>query len=135
MDVFRVRDQLIEDYCDSTGSFVDIRGKAIRELVGDRVARGHQWPVPWLSLNPNFASDETILDLVAEGLLQSECERIFRLKDRSYERSVLRLHQDQREAIETACGAIAGSVGCPLAGRRDHQACVQPRSRCPGLSS
>ena len=102
MDVFLVRDRLIEDYREFTGSFVDIHDKHIREHVAERMARGYQWPDPWLSLNPNFASGGTITDLIAEGLLQPECERIFRLKDDGPEGSVLRLHQHQREAIEAA---------------------------------
>ena len=102
MDVFRVRDRLIEDYREFTGSFVDIHDKKIREHVADRMARGYQWPDPWLSLNPNFASGGTITDLVADRLLQPECERIFRLKEEGHAGEVLRLHQHQREAIEAA---------------------------------
>src|SRR5271170_1014550 len=102
MDVFRVRDRLIDDYRDFTGSFVDIHDKNIREHVAERMARGYQWPDPWLSLNPNFASGGTITDLIAEGLLHSECERIFRLKDDNSHGPVLRLHQHQREAVEAA---------------------------------
>ena len=67
MDVFRVRDRLIEDYREFTGSFVDIHDKNIREHVAERMARGYQWPDPWLSLNPNFASGGTITDLVPKG--------------------------------------------------------------------
>jgi len=102
MDVFRVRDRLIDDYRDFTGSFVDIHDKNIAEHVAERMASGYQWPDPWLSLNPNFASGGTITELVAEGLLQPECERIFRLKDDNPDGPVLRLHQHQREAIEAA---------------------------------
>ncbi|MGO9505739.1 MAG: DEAD/DEAH box helicase [Streptosporangiaceae bacterium] len=102
MDVFRVRDRLIDDYRDFTGSFVDIHDKSIREHVAERMARGYQWPDPWLSLNPNFASGGTITDLVAQGLLHPECERIFRLKDDNPDGPVLRLHKHQREAIEAA---------------------------------
>jgi ATP-dependent helicase YprA (DUF1998 family) len=102
VDVFRVRDRLIDDYREFTGSFVDIHDKAIREHVAERMARGYQWPDPWLSLNPNFASGGTVTDLIAEGLLQPECARIFRLKDDNSDGPVLRLHQHQREAIEAA---------------------------------
>ena len=102
MDVFRVRDRLIDDYREFTGSFVDIHDKSIREHVAERMAGGYQWPDPWLSLNPNFASGGTITDLIAEGLLHPECERIFRLKDDNPDGPVLRLHQHQREAIEAA---------------------------------
>ena len=102
MDVFLVRDRLIEDYLEFTGSFVDIHDKHIREHVAERMARGYQWPDPWPSRNPNFASGGTITDVIAEVLLQPECKRIFRLKDDGPEGSVLRLHQHQREAIEAA---------------------------------
>lgn len=73
-----MRDRLIKDHREFTGSFVDIHDKAIREHVADRMARGYQWPDPWLSLNPNFASGGTVTDLVKQGLLQPECEKIFR---------------------------------------------------------
>src|SRR5215472_6385197 len=102
MDVFRVRDRLIEDYREFTGSFVDIHDKTIRDHVAERMARGYQWPDPWLSLNPNFASGGTITELVEAGLLQPECERIFRLKEQGPDGPVLRLHMHQREAIEAA---------------------------------
>ena len=99
MDVFGVRDRLIEDYREFTGSFVDILDKRIREHVGERMERGYQWPDPWLSLNPNFAPDGTITALVSAGLLQPECEQIFRLKEDGADGQVLRLHRHQREAI------------------------------------
>ena len=102
MDVFRVRDRLIEDYREFTGSFVDIHDKKIREHVADRMNRGYQWPDPWLSLNPSFASGGTVTELVGQGLLQPESERIFRLKDNGPDGQVLRLHQHQKQAIEAA---------------------------------
>jgi DEAD/DEAH box helicase len=102
MDVFRVRDRLIDDYREYTASFVDIHDKPVHDHVADRMARGYQWPDPWLSLNPNFASGGTITDLVGQGLLRPECEKIFRLKDVNPDGPVLQLHQHQREAIEAA---------------------------------
>ena len=102
MDVFGVRDRLIEDYREFTGSFVDIHDRPSANTSHERMARGYQWPEPWLSLNPNFASGGTVTELVAEGLLQPDCEKIFRLKDDDPDGPVLRLHQHQREAIEAA---------------------------------
>src|SRR6266702_7910696 len=66
------------------------------------MGNGYQWPDPWLSLNPNFASGGTVTELAASGLLHPECDRIFRLKEKDPEGPVLRLHQHQREAIESA---------------------------------
>ena len=67
MDIFQVRDRLIEDYREFTGSFVDIHDKAIREHVDERMANGYQWPDPWLSLNPSFASGGTVSELIDAG--------------------------------------------------------------------
>jgi ATP-dependent helicase YprA (DUF1998 family) len=102
MDVFKVRDELVRGYREFTESFVEIRDDEIRRHVADRMAEGYQWPDPWLSLNPTFASGGTVTKLVADGLLHPECERIFRLKDETGSGPVLRLHQHQREAVEAA---------------------------------
>jgi superfamily II DNA/RNA helicase len=63
-----------------------------------------QWPDPWLSLNPSFETGGTIPELVTEGLLEAECERIFRVKEAPTDPGTrpLTLHRHQREAIETA---------------------------------
>jgi superfamily II DNA/RNA helicase len=104
MGIFGVRDQLVDDYREYTSSFVDVRDPRIRAHVEERMETGYQWPDPWVSLNPNFASGGTITELVAAGLLHPDCERIFRLKDQASgaEGPVLRLHRHQREAVEIA---------------------------------
>jgi MoxR-like ATPase len=102
MDVFGVRERLIRDYKEFTESFVEIDNDRIRAHVAERLDAGYQWPEPWLSLNPNFASGGTITELVQAGLLHPTCERIFRLKEHGSDGPVLRLHQHQREAVELA---------------------------------
>ena len=106
MDIFGVRDQLVDDYREYTASFVDVHDARIRAHVAERMEAGYQWPDPWVSLNPNFASGGTITELVAAGLLHPDCERIFRLKDQANdaEGPVLRLHRHQRQAVEIARG-------------------------------
>ena len=59
---------------------------------------------PWLSLNPGFEPGGTVADLVREGPLQEECERIFRVeitKDDPGHRG-LTLHRHQRDALDAA---------------------------------
>ena len=68
MDVFGVRDQLIDDYSAFTTAFVDINDPRIKEYVDDQLSRGDQWPEPWISLNPMFQSGGAVGDLVSEGL-------------------------------------------------------------------
>ncbi|WP_017972617.1 DEAD/DEAH box helicase [Actinopolyspora halophila] len=104
MDVFGVREKLIQDYRQYTSSFVDPRDRRLNEHVTRRMDSGEQWPDPWLSLNPNFAHGASISDLVRDGTLHPECANIFRIKnsaDDPGERE-LRLHQHQLEAIRTA---------------------------------
>jgi len=98
VDIFRVRDRLIEDYREFTGSFVDIHDKTIREHVAERMANSYQWPDPWLSLNPSFASGGTVSDLIEASLLQPGSRDIFRLANGQE----LRFHKHQKEAIEAA---------------------------------
>lgn len=102
MDVFKVRDTVIDDYRSFTTASIDIKDARLKhhyetELDGDR-----QWPEPWISLNPSFASGGRIDDLVREGLLHPECERIFRVKEhledpgRSPKRKDLAVHGTYR---------------------------------------
>ncbi len=106
MDVFTVRDQLVDDYREFTGSFVTIHDSRVREHVDQRTLGSYQWPDPWLSLNPNFARGGSITELVGNGLLDAECDRVFRIKPEKDDADgpVLRLHQHQQEAVQVARG-------------------------------
>ncbi|MBI1377387.1 MAG: DEAD/DEAH box helicase [Frankiales bacterium] len=104
MDVFEVHREVIEDYQAFTSGFVEVRDRRIKAFVDEQFAAGVQWPHPWLSLNPSFASGGSVPELVAEGLLHPECERIFRRKTSVTDsgRDPIVLHQHQREAVEAA---------------------------------
>ncbi len=94
----------IDDYRAFTSGFVSVRDERIAEFVRQQFAEGVQWPDPWLSLNPSFASGGAVPDLVREGLLHPECERIFRRKSGPEDpgRLPIVLHQHQRQAVEVA---------------------------------
>ena len=98
MDVFGVHGQLVDDYRSFTTSAVDVRNPRIKQHVDELTARGDQWPEPWLSLNPLFASGGSMGELVAEGLLAAECERIFRPKSHPTDpgERAITLHRHQR---------------------------------------
>jgi len=104
MDVFKVHEAVIDDYRDFTSGFVSVRDPRVAEFVHQQFAEGVQWPDPWVSLNPSFASGGAVPELVKAGLLHAECERIFRRKSDSQDpgRDPIVLHQHQREAIEVA---------------------------------
>ncbi len=104
MDVFAIRDELIEDYRSFTGSFVAPRDPHIQKFLEKELAGGAQWPDPWLSLNPNFAPGGTVSELVEAGLLHEECGRIFRIKEGPDDPGArgIAFHRHQRDAIEAA---------------------------------
>ena len=104
MDAFEVHRRLIADYREFTEGFVQVRDPRVAEVVARESERGSQWPDPWLSLNPSFASGGRIDELVGAGLLDPECDRIFRVKPGLDDLGTtpLTLHQHQREAIEVA---------------------------------
>ena len=128
MDIFGVRDQLVDDYREYTGSFVDVRDPRIREHVAQRMAGGYQWPDPWISLNPNFASGGTITELVAAGLLHPGCKRDFPPKEQASgaRGPVRRVHRPQREAVESAPqGRRTRTAPGPRVGGFSRPSCVQ----------
>ncbi|RRQ27379.1 DEAD/DEAH box helicase [Rhodococcus sp. Eu-32] len=104
MDVFDLHGTLIQDYRSYTTSSVDVRSPRLQQHVAELTARGDQWPEPWLSLNPLFATGGSIGELVEQGLLHAECERIFRPKAQPTDigRRAITLHRHQRKAIEAA---------------------------------
>ncbi|MEY9858507.1 ATP-dependent helicase YprA (DUF1998 family) [Catenulispora sp. GAS73] len=108
MDIFGVRERLIDDYRAFTSGSVVIRDQRINSAVQSDLDLGTQWPDPWLSLNPSFASGGTVSELVCEGILHPECERIFRIgKSASDPGQPLTFHRHQRDAI--AAAASGGS--------------------------
>ena len=80
-DIFEVREQLVNDYRSFTGAFVTPADARIADFLTRRLDAGSQWPEPWLSLNPSYATGGTPAELVTEGLLHEGCERVFRVKE------------------------------------------------------
>ncbi|WP_052434168.1 protein kinase domain-containing protein [Streptacidiphilus melanogenes] len=106
MDVFTVHQRLIGDYRAFTEGGTVIRDGRIEKFVEEDLDAKSQWPDPWLSLNPSFASGGAIGDLVREGVLHPECERIFQVGKseggRVCDGRPLTLHRHQRDAVEVA---------------------------------
>ena len=103
MDVFALRDRVVDDYARYVQSFVRIRDERLRGFVDQQMAAGVLWPDPLIQLNPAYAPGGSVDDLVRSGLLHPECSRIFRRdKDEAGFGQPLRLYRHQREAIEAA---------------------------------
>jgi ATP-dependent helicase YprA (DUF1998 family)/very-short-patch-repair endonuclease len=104
MDVFHLRNRLVEDYARYTRSFIKISNPRINAKVDAALNEGALWPEPLVQLNPTFQSGGTIDDLVADGTLHAECARIFRIdkSDKDLIGNQFLLHRHQTEAIQKA---------------------------------
>lgn len=103
MNVFDLRNSLIEDYSSYISSFIRIRDKRITDYVRQSIDQGLLWPDPLIQLNPTFEPGKFIDDLVKEGVLHKGCKRVFVRKQAPDDfGQPLRLHKHQEDAIRTA---------------------------------
>jgi hypothetical protein len=103
MDVFALRDRVIEEYASYVKSFIRIKDPSLSHYVEEQLRKGRLWPDPLVQLNPSFEPGETVEELVTRGVLAEECRRIFRRdKDDLGFGPSLRLHRHQQEAVEIA---------------------------------
>lgn len=104
MDVFQLRNQLIDDYRAYTASFVAIRDRRIQQYVEEELESGALWPNPLIQLNPSFKPGATVGDLVQAGVLDPACAEIFRFgkgPDNPLG-SPATLHRHQSDAVSAA---------------------------------
>jgi ATP-dependent helicase YprA (DUF1998 family) len=103
MEVFELRDRLIDDYASYISSFIQIRDERIYNYVNQIMAEGLLWPDPLIQLNPSFMPGCWIDQLIDEGILHEEARRIFRIKsEKGGEGDRLRLYKHQEEAVRIA---------------------------------
>ncbi|MGB8984466.1 MAG: DEAD/DEAH box helicase, partial [Anaerolineales bacterium] len=103
MNVFELRNHLIEDYSSYISSFIQIRDQRIRSYVDDQLDSGLLWPEPLIQLNPAFEPGRLTDELVDEGILHPACKTIFRRKtDENPTGSPFRFHKHQEDAIRIA---------------------------------
>ncbi|MDQ3655007.1 MAG: hypothetical protein M3457_08005, partial [Chloroflexota bacterium] len=104
MNVFEIRQQVVDRYAAYMRSFVQIRDASIRQFVDRQLEKGRLWPDPLVQLNPSFESGGAIDELVADGVLHRECAAVFRhgKGDEHPGGSRMRLHRHQREGLRAA---------------------------------
>lgn len=104
MDVFELRNRLIEAYREYATSFVQIRDQRVKAEVDKALDEGWLWPEPQLGLNPAFEIGATVDELVATGLLHPDNKNIFRANKSAVDHigSAMSLYRHQVEAIRAA---------------------------------
>ena len=67
MNIFKFRDQLIDEYRSYVTSFIKIADPRIREFADGCFEKGARWPEPLIQLNPTFKPGKTIEGIAGEG--------------------------------------------------------------------
>jgi len=102
MDVFALRNHLIDDYASYIRSFINIADSRINRYVEQQLTEGLLWPDPLLQLNPSFASGASVDSLVDQQILHPDCRHIFRIKKENGLDRPMQLHRHQTEAVMAA---------------------------------
>jgi hypothetical protein len=105
MNVFEMRQRLVDNYESFIRSFVDISDARLKAEVETSLTGGMLWPSPLIQLNPAFEPGGMIDDLVAEGVLHRTCSDVFRAgkqENNPFPGHPMRLHVHQDQAVRTA---------------------------------
>ena len=97
LDVFALRDSVVEEYKRFATSFTTVHSQDIREQVEKIYAENRYWPEPLIQINPSYKRSTDIDTLVANGVLDQGCAEIFSAKGRP-----LSLYKHQEQAIALA---------------------------------
>jgi len=104
MDVFSLRDTVVNEYEQFATSFTTIFAADIQQQIDAIYAGARYWPEPLLQINPNYRPGLTIDALVANGGLHLGCADIFRAPAApgATRGETLRLHKHQEQAVAVA---------------------------------
>lgn len=94
LDVFQLRESVVQEYKDYVKSFVRVLDPRIDDFVECMLNEGELWPDAVLQLNPAFQMDQTLGEMAAAGAILPETARFFGEN--------LRLFRHQRQAIDIA---------------------------------
>lgn len=79
MDVFALRQHLIEDYSRFARSFTTIRADDLRQGVDAAYASGRYWPEPLIQINPRYLRGRTTAELAMTGELHRLTAQCFQI--------------------------------------------------------
>lgn len=103
MQVFELKNRMIDDYSTYLRSFIKIRDARIHHNVEQYLSEGNLWPEALIQLNPAFEPGGYVTELVDQGLLHPECTNVFKVQKNEYPPGKpMRLHRHQFDAIEAA---------------------------------
>jgi hypothetical protein len=112
LDVFNLRDEVIQDYRTYIESFLKIRDARVKNFVHESLDRGELWIDPLVQLNPLYKPGATITDLVHQGTLHPDCSTYFCTKQGKpfhfhyhQQQAFLKAQQQQSYVVTTGTGS------------------------------
>ncbi|MCK6587115.1 MAG: DEAD/DEAH box helicase, partial [Polyangiaceae bacterium] len=104
MDVFSLRDAVVDEYKKFATSFTTIYADDIRQQVEEIYAQSRYWPEPLIQVNPHYKRTTTVEGLVKKGVLDPRCADIFRSppSPEAPTGEPLELYKHQEQAIALA---------------------------------
>lgn len=97
LDVFALRDSIVDEYKQFATSFTTIHSADIREQVDAIYGKGRFWPDPLLQINPSYKRGANLETLIAAGALDARVAEIFRADG-----APLNLYKHQEQAVVNA---------------------------------
>ena len=98
LDVFALRDSVVDEYKRFATSFTTIHAPDIRaQVTRTSTLRNRYWPEPLIQINPSYKCSTDVDTLVADGVLDPGCADIFRASGEP-----LSLYKHQQQAIALA---------------------------------
>ncbi|MCA9627618.1 MAG: DEAD/DEAH box helicase, partial [Myxococcales bacterium] len=97
LDIFALRDSVIDEYKRFATSFTTIHSPDIRLQVEAIYAEERYWPEPLIQINPSYKRSTDIQSLVDGGALDPVCADIFQVKG-----TPLTLYKHQEQAVALA---------------------------------
>ena len=97
LDVFALRDSVVDEYRRFATSFTTIHAQDIREQVAAIYAEDRYWPEPLIQINPSYKRTTDVSTQVANGVLHPGCGDIF-----SADGQPLSLYKHQEQAVALA---------------------------------
>lgn len=97
LDVFSLRDSIIDEYKRFATSFTKIYAEDIHRQVEAIYAQQRYWPEPLIQINPSYKRTTDVAALVKTGVIEPGCEDIFKDNEKP-----LSLYKHQEQAIALA---------------------------------
>lgn len=111
MDVFALRNRLVEDYSAFARSFTKIRAGDLKSGIDAAYGSGRYWPEPLVQINPRYKPARATAELAAAGTLLAATAKQFGIRLYSHQEKAIAFAA-QRQSFVVTTGTGSGKSLC-----------------------